>query len=95
MKPGRFSVTYEILTHESAAHGDVAESGFILRDARLFEALAAIAPNEDSGRWFTESDARQDYRTGACETRALHPPRNITRASYRRLAKLFNIKESV
>lgn len=95
MKPGKFSVTYDIVTHESAARGDIAESGFVLRNVRLADALRECSPGQDSGRWFTEYDARQDYRTGAHETRALHPPRGITRASYSRLARLFNIRESV
>lgn len=103
MKPA-FRVTYEIVTPESAAHGDSAENGFL--DARgnrvaaligretpgvdmsLREALALCSPQEDSGSWFSEVDGRQNYTTGAEERRALHPPRNITGPSYGRLARL-------
>ena len=98
----KFFVTYDIVTHESAARGDAAEHGFIARDARgvhrmenrpasmrLRQALYLIScAVEDSGSWFTETDGRTDYRTGDVETRSLHPPRNITPASYDRLARL-------
>jgi len=99
-----FHVTYDIVTPESAEHGDFAESGFLDAmgsriealfgkltpgvDLSLRQALNLCCPNEDSGSWFTESDGRADYQTGANERRALHPPRNISPASYRRLARL-------
>lgn len=44
------------------------------------------------GRWFDTTWRDEDYRTGA-ETRfALHPPRNITPASYARLARLLGAR---
>ena len=93
-----FRVTYEIVTHESAEHGDAAERGFMspgewrtddapgpmsLRDAIRM----SWGASEDCGRWFSSSP-EQDFRTGAYETRALHPPANITDASYARLKRL-------
>jgi hypothetical protein len=42
---------------------------------------------EDCGRWFATVDADQDYRTGEDTRYAIHPPRTITRASYRRLRR--------
>lgn len=96
-----FTVTYEIVTPESAEHGDAAERGFVLPGEwrvpvhavtpvtmSLREALQLCYPQEDSGRWFSECDGRQDYRTGAWERRSLHPPEGITGASYDRLARL-------
>ena len=85
MKP-QFRVTYEIVTHESAENGEAEDSGFITPgewryaamadgvDLTLREALNIVCPQENCGRWWNESDARIDYRSGAHETRALHPP---------------------
>jgi hypothetical protein len=91
-----FRVTYEIITTESAEHGDVAKRGYVSiygRTARssemtLREALNLVGCLEDSGSWFSETDGRDDYRTGAHERRDLHPPHNITAASYSRLKRL-------
>lgn len=97
----KFTVTYDIVTHESAEDGDIEEGGFICpggwrfgptEDAdvtmSLREAVGLMGSCYDAGRWFAEHDGQQDYRTGAVETRHLHPPRNITPASYARLARL-------
>jgi len=43
---------------------------------------------EDCGTWFCEMDSRHDFRSGAEERRSLHPPENITGASYARLRRL-------
>lgn len=103
----RFRVTYEIVTPESAEEGEFAETGFMLPgewtlsldeaktecvDMDLRDAMRLAYPDEDCGRWFSESDGREDYQTGARETRSIHPPGNITAASYRRLRRLFGIK---
>ena len=96
---GRFRVTYEIVTPESAEVGDAESRGFVLPGGwrtedpseglmSLREALRLADPTEDSGGWFSEVDGRTDYRTGAVETRSIHPPRNVTAASYGRLARL-------
>jgi hypothetical protein len=61
--------------------------------ADLRSALRLCCPSEDCGAWFAESDGREDYRTGAIETRSLHPPGNITAASYRRLRRLLRIRQ--
>ena len=96
--PGYFRVTYEIVTHESAEHGEAAERGFMApgqwRDESeptqmtLREALRLASPDCDCGRWFAESDGREDYATGDVETRSIHPPRSITPASYARVARV-------
>lgn len=113
----RFHVTYEIVTPESADHGDVAENGFVDAqgtqhamapdlcgpaaaawmsqfDLSLREAMNLFAFGhcmEDSGHWFTEADSDVDYRTGAETRMSFHPPRNITGASYQRIAALFHL----
>jgi len=44
----RFNVTFEIVTPESAEHGDAAECGFIARGLRLREALGAVTGTRTS-----------------------------------------------
>lgn len=61
-------------------------------EMNLRSALNLVCPSYDCGRWFEESDARHDYTSGESENRALHPPRNITESSYRRLKRLLKIK---
>lgn len=56
--------------------------------ARLINAGAL----EDCDRWFAEVDGRQNYQTGAEERRSLHPPSNITAASYERLRRLLGFR---
>lgn len=107
---GKFTVTYEIVTPESAEHGGNQETGFVLPGEWRIDVAAAVAdtegdysmelrdavalawPSEDCGRWFAESEGRENFRTGAWETRAIHPPRNITAASYGRLRRLFGAR---
>ena len=62
----------------------------------LQEAAQFLGRNgmEDSGAWFTTCDAEIDHQTGAQTTYALHPPRNITPASYDRLAHIFCLSTS-
>ena len=100
MKPN-FCVTYEIVTPESAEHGDHAEIGFVAaggwhRNERenmtLRTAMKLCYPQEDSGTGFYEVDGRQDYRTGSFETRALHVPANITASSLARVRRVLGFK---
>lgn len=98
-----FSVTYDIVTPESAEHGDAAERGWVhpggwhsMADdpskMSLREAIDLVGCLQDVGGWFVETDGRVDYRTGAEETRSLHPPRNITPASYGRLQRVLKAR---
>lgn len=103
MSTRRFRVTYEVITPASAARGDVAEAGYIGRgnwhtnygnpetELSLRDAFQLACPQEDSGRWFSEIDGRHDFVTGARERRFVHPPENITIASYKRLRRVFGI----
>jgi hypothetical protein len=54
----------------------------------LRDALECVGSLEDCGRWFSESDGRPDYHDGSEERRSLHPPDNITPASYGRVKRL-------
>ena len=96
-----FTVTYEIVTPESAEIGDAEERGYVApsgwhdsEPARmtLREALRLASPQQDCGRWFAEEDdGRQDFSTGAVETRSIHPPRSITPASYARVRRILGL----
>lgn len=63
--------------------------GMTLRDA---VAIGGFGCLEDSGRWFSEIDGRQNYRTGAEERRSLHPPDSISPASYGRLKRVLGVR---
>lgn len=67
-------------------------SSFTAYNMTLREAMRLASPQEDCGRWWQEVDGRLDYRTGAVETRAIHPPHNITESSYRRVSRLLGFK---
>jgi hypothetical protein len=101
----KFRVTYEIVTPASAENGDCAEAGFISPEGwrlrpeegekafmTLREAMCLASPQEDCGRYWSEVDGRYCYRTGAVETRAIHPPRTITAASYARVSRILGLK---
>ena len=93
-----FSVTFATITPESAEHGDYEETGFAVENVSLREAWDAMGRfvTEDSGYWFSNSEyghgTRDYYENGREEERNLHPPKNITSASYARLRKLFNVR---
>lgn len=108
-RSAQWRVTYDIVTPESAEHGDYADSGFVNADGlpvaaligretegvamTLREALELCQPSEDSGTWLTETEGRVDPATGESESRSLHPPRNITPASYARLKRLLGVDQ--
>lgn len=99
-----FGVTYDIVTQESAADGDTAESGFIAEHIGLREALKEVADtrtNYVDGVDCIECDSRpavrvrwvtvtngMEYLTGAVESRALHIPDSVSDATSRRIARL-------
>ena len=94
---GKFTVTYEVVTPESAADGEASESGFADTGGWKYQEPALVSLHDaveiagrgliNCGRWFTTSDADIDYATGAETTYSIHPPRNCTPASYRRIAR--------
>lgn len=104
-----FRVTFDITTDESAEHGEHEESGEVeetqsLRDA--IKALQATRTNEVDGVYAVEPDCipcnwprsirvinGKEFRTGAEETRTLHIPAAISRASARRIARLCGVPD--
>jgi len=98
----KFSVTYEIITEASAEHGDCADCGYLAGNLSLRDALSmvcatesahcsqsSIEPNDsDSPDWITVYNSA-NYISGNYENRSLHIPRHVTRASRRRIARLF------
>lgn len=100
-------VTYEIVTPESAEHGDSEENGFVDAGGGLWpiaectddlnfgmslrEALRICHPGEDCGGWFVECEGDIDYATGAVTRKSLHPPANLSAASYARISKLLRL----
>jgi hypothetical protein len=107
-----FTVTYSIITPESAEDGEAAEMGYAMPggwhdtievalgqpdgayDMSLREAIDLCGgPFVDCGYWFDVADGQQDYRTGAVTSYSLHPPKDITPSSYRRLARLLGTEK--
>jgi len=99
-----FNVTYDIVTDESAEHGDYDSAGFIAENVSLRTALdclfetrtsqvdgvSAIEANE-----YPVTDPRwitvtngMEYLTGAYESRAMHFPDFVTPSSRVRVARL-------
>lgn len=93
-----FNITYEIVTEESAEHGEAYEIGFHAESITLREA-------HDILRWFgghcEASDStlgphtwlsfycEMDPMTGETTNYGLHFPRNLTGSTRRRIARLF------
>jgi len=103
-----YSVTYDIVTEESAEEGDTADSGHILESALLDDAIHSVLDtesntidgryihaNESNGRirWITVSNGA-DWITGESETRYLHIPETVTASSSRRIARLLGVEEA-
>ena len=98
----KFDITYEIVTEESAEHGDAEERGFISEDVGLRTAVSDLGwpsqgfePSEYPGngfRWITAclmNDGTHDfYVLGHQESRSLHIPDNVTNASRARILRL-------
>lgn len=58
----------------------------------LRNALRFVVPQYDFGRWLGEVDATGHFTDAEGERRNyLHPPDNITAASYRRLCRLLGV----
>ena len=95
----KFSVTYEIVTPESAEHGDTAEDGFIAENISLRDAIDEVGGvcDEHNGNceWFTRYDYGTDYRTGARESRSLHVPDSVTNATRTRIGRLLGVRMSM
>lgn len=88
----QFRVTYEIVTEESAIHGDFAENGFAHpHEMSLREALDVAGCGrggyEDSGDWFTTIDLQINYATGEEARYSIHPM-DVTPSSYERIRRL-------
>lgn len=99
-----FSVTYEIVTPESAHFGECEESGFISESVSLRDAVSDLFKTRTSLCGGIEcieaNDSRpecarwvtvcngMEFETGAHESRSIHFPDNITDASRARLVRL-------
>lgn len=100
-----FSITYEIVTDESAEHGEYEEAGFYLEDLSFSEAwsylrnLGAMGCHCEADSypisvkcppsWLSFQDVETDYTTGEVTSYALHIPDNVTPSSRIRIAKAF------
>lgn len=85
--------TFEIVTHESAQHGEAAESGFVfesqpytfrelVREMENFPQCSCSPASGNTYEWLS-SYAEQNYRTGEYSSESIH----FSRANPPRLAK--------
>lgn len=102
-----FDVTYEIITQESAEHGDAEDMGYISEQVTLREALESV-----NGTRTCRVDCVQaieaseypvvspqwvtiyngmEYETGAHENRSIHFPKSLTPSTRRRIASLLGV----
>jgi len=58
----------------------------------LKEAVNLCGSLENSGTWLTECDGSTDYSAGEEVRCSIHPPRNISPASYARLCRALGVK---
>lgn len=99
-----FSISYAIVTEESAEHGEAEEigmehEGLTLREAydllrwhgHAMQADCWPISKHNPPRWLSW-EAEQDYQTGAYTERDLHLPQNLTASSRVRIARLFGLK---
>ena len=99
-----FSVTYKIVTEESAEYGDAEERGYISESCSLRDAVAYIFESRTShcgGIETIEANEHpivnprwltvyngREFLTGAQESRSIHFPDHLTAATRRRLCRL-------
>jgi hypothetical protein len=94
----QFSITYEIVTPESALNGEAEEQGFIVKDVSFRDAMDELRQHRRNyveadclpvhrPRWFTFYDVAEDYVTGARTSYSLHLPDHITESSRMRIAR--------
>ncbi len=98
----RFTVTHQIVTQESAEHGEcdesqsVCDSDLTLRDAviqvsRTRTCHVGGVESIDGDHCAVTVTNSMEFLTGDCESRTLHIPPNVTRASGRRIARLLGV----
>ena len=94
-----FNVTYDIVSDESAEHGDVDELGFIAENISLRDGIELVMTcdsmhvdgyNLDCNEFTITVNHSRDYLSGLFESRYLHIPRNTTISSLNRIHNLFN-----
>jgi len=89
--PILISQTFEIVTEESAEHGEPAESGFDWEDiphgfretVELIQSGGFNVPSCSPGvpDWLS-TESEQDFRTGEYETKSIHPGRDARSQRY-------------
>ena len=89
-----FSITYEVVTQESAEYGDFKECGFLYEDLSLSDAVykainLGIYDNTGSD-WFQSVDPDIDYQTGEETSYSLHYPRSTSNGTINRIKTLLN-----
>jgi len=73
-----YSVTFEIVTPESAENGEPEEQGFLDKDLESdFEDM--VSAENASSTWYTKYDVDVDYESGSHESNSYHGKTNRDR----------------
>lgn len=93
-----FTVTYTIVTPESAEHGDFDECDAVDTYDNLRDAIKALRQTRtchvdgveciDAEQYTVNVVNGMEYLTGAQESRTLHRPNDVTLSSWARIARL-------
>lgn len=102
-----FNVTYEIVTPDSAEHGDAVERGFIAQGVTFREAVKLVLETRRSrvaGVECVEANTSDPYgaswitvynglefETAAQESRSIHLPDSLTPSTRRRIADILQV----
>ena len=99
-----FDVTFEVITAESAEHGDAESMGYEAEKVSLREAIDAMGQGEQgmeaneypvsNPRWVTAYDTNRDrayWEQGETVNRSLHFPDTMTASSKLRVCRLLGV----
>lgn len=97
-----WAVTYAVWTPEDTEIGETDDKGFVYEACTFRQAMDEIGSRggyfeADSYpsvnvHWITNSSYHENYRTGETEERSLHIPKQITKASRKRLLRYLGVK---
>jgi hypothetical protein len=100
----KFDVTFEVITPESAEHGEAESMGYEAEKVSLREAIDAMGQGEQgmeaseypvsNPRWITAYDTNRDrayWEQGESVNRSLHFPDTMTASSKLRVCRLLGV----
>lgn len=94
----KISITYEVVTEESAEYGEANERGFLVKDQDCgfrelldtikYSGFAVTDSSRGIPRWLS-NHPEQDYKDGSWTTKTIHPSRDNQSKRYWEKAMLY------